>query len=396
MAPDEFSVQGTVESGFEPVRRAFERNFSDRGDVGSAFSAYLGGRKVADLWGGQAALGRPWKEDTLACTFSTSKAVTALAIQILEERGKLDIEAPVAAVWPEFAAAGKQGVTVRMVLQHRGALPWFPDYARVVSLDNPFSFHRYEEIIEGLAAAPPAWPPGTKTGYQSFTYGWILAEVVRRVSGRSLGRFIREEICEPLGARDYWIGLPESEHHRVAPIIPDPVMDSDEVYEMMNPSTPPGMGFVMGPEKRLGRAIRETFDHPRFWSAEQGAVNPLTDARSLARIYAMLAAGGELDGVRIVSAQSIDKYTRVTTYEPDAIWPTTFRIGLGYMRSAKEGFTLPNEDCFGHPGLGGAMAYGDSRRGLGVCFVPCQMVMGLVTDPRMTALSEALYDCLPA
>ncbi|MGZ4784781.1 MAG: serine hydrolase domain-containing protein, partial [Acidimicrobiales bacterium] len=206
-------IQGYTARGFEGVRDAFAANFDNGSEVGAAFSAYHRGQKVVDLWGGVAdqATGAAWQEDTMILVFSTTKGATALCANRLAERGELDVEAPVATYWPEFAAAGKEDMPVSYVLSHQAGLAWIDG---TMTLEEALS---WDPVVERLAAEAPKWEPGTATGYHAVTYGWLVGEVVKRISGKSLGTFFHDEVAGPLGA-DWYVGLPEELDHRVAPL----------------------------------------------------------------------------------------------------------------------------------------------------------------------------------
>ena len=206
-------IEGQVTPGFEPVVDTFEENFAKRGEVGAEFCAYVGGERVVNIWAGMATPDRPWTADTLVFVFSVTKGPTALVAQILADRGQMDLDAPVAAYWPEFAAQGKDRVLVSQLLNHTVGLPSFPDYWDLVSFDRAEGWHRDEEIAARLAAAPLIWEPGTRVGYHSITYGWFVGELVRRIDGRTLGAFFADEVADPLGL-DFWIGLPVEQHRK--------------------------------------------------------------------------------------------------------------------------------------------------------------------------------------
>jgi CubicO group peptidase (beta-lactamase class C family) len=391
---DNSAVHGATAPGFEGVRSAFLEYLNVRGDAGAAFSVYQSGREIVHLWGGQREAGVPWTEDTLVCGFSTGKGITALVIQMLSDRGELDIEAPVHTIWPEFAAAGKTDVTVRMLLNHTSGLPTFEGYQDVVSSDDPASFQRGTAIAAGLAAATPLWKPGTQSGYHSLTMGFLLAEVVRRVTGQTIGQFIRAEIVEPLGL-DYWVGLPTSEHHRVAPLIADPEFGSDATFAVSNPDTIGGQALFMGPERRLDAVFGRTFNDPAFRVAEVSAAGPHTDARSLARVYGALAQDGELEGVRLVSPESTELFRTETFEGTDVISKIHSRLGLGYALNSPQRYPMgPHRESFGHPGFGGAMAFADPVSELGFGYVTNEMVVGMGTDYRVLALIDAVYSCI--
>ena len=206
-------IEGWTADGFEGVRDAFAANFTDQAEVGAAFAAYHHGHKVVDLWGGVAdpATERPWEEDSVALVFSTTKGATATCAHLLAQSGRLDVEAPVADYWPEFAAAGKESMPVAYLMSHQAGLAW---------TDAPMTLEQalaWDPVIEALAAEAPKWEPGTAHGYHATTYGWLVGEVVHRIDGRSLGTFFHDEVATPLGL-DFWIGLPEEIEPRVAPL----------------------------------------------------------------------------------------------------------------------------------------------------------------------------------
>lgn len=385
------AIFGTVAPGFERVRDAFEENFSTRGEVGAAFSAYVDGREVANLWGGEARPGLPWTDRTMIVAASVAKGFTAFIIQRLADQGKLDIDAPVSAYWPEFAANGKDKVRISMVLDHTAGLPYVPDHASVALLERPATLRDLDRIASALAAAPLVWEPGTQHGYHSITYGWILGEIVRRVTGKTLGTYLRDEIARPLDL-DYWIGLPASEHDRVAHIQIDPVMDSDLVAAIVNASTPLGKTLFVG-DKRVGEAFK-TCNDPDFWSAEVPAAGGIGSARGVARLYALLARGGELDGERLVSPSSIERFQRERLRAHDMLWNVPRRLGLGYMRPTPEFPMGPSDEAFGHAGLGGSIGFADPSRKVGFGYVMSQLVFGNGVDARAHALAGALYASL--
>jgi CubicO group peptidase (beta-lactamase class C family) len=388
------TVHGWVAPGFEPVRDAFGENFRSKGDTGAAFAAYRSGRQIVHLWGGEREAGAPWAEDTLVCGFSTGKGITTLAIQILVDRGQLDVDAPVSTVWKEFDTHGKARMTTRMLLNHTAGLPTFPEYERVVNTDDPASFQRHDAIAAALAATTPLWEPGTQSGYHSITMGYLLGEIVRRITGKTIGQFIRSEIAQPLGL-DYWVGLPEAEHPRVARLQADLAFGSDDTFTTMNHTTPGGQALFMGPVRGLDAVFGETFNDPAFRQAEVAAAGPHTDAHSLARIYGALASDGSIDGVRLVSPATISTFAQESFSGIDVIANLHSRLGLGYALNSSLRYPMgPNPEAFGHPGYGGAMAFADPISGVGIGYVTKAMVIGMGTDHRVQALTEALYGCM--
>ena len=243
------AVSGKCEPRFERVREEFERNFREREEVGASVCVTLDGETVVDLWGGTANIdtGEPWKEDTVSVVFSCTKGATALCAHILASRGLLDIDAPVVTYWPEFGKAGKESITVKMLLNHTAGLP---------HVRKPLprgAYYDWDTMVHALEEQEPFWEPGTRHGYQMFVFGWLVGEVVRRVSGKSLGHFFQEEVAKPLGL-DFWIGLPEEIEPRVSKMIPvdlQQMMDTPFGRAMSDPNSIQGLCFTVGEASRV-------------------------------------------------------------------------------------------------------------------------------------------------
>ena len=313
-------------------------------------------------------------------------------MQLLADRGQLDVDAPVAHYWPEFAQNGKQAITVRQVLTHTAGVPSWPEYWDT-DLARPAGVLPRSRA-RSLQPSPPhrsAWEPGSRFGYHSTTYGWLMGEIVRRITGKSLGRTSTRK--SPSRSGSTCTSACPSRSSTGSRCSSRSGSDSDEVYEMINHRSSVGRVAFIGPEKRFGAAIRDTYNSREMWQAENPAANPVGDARSLARLYALLANGGELDGIRLVSAESIDRHTAVIIDEEDSLWGTHFRVALGYMRSCGWYQMGPN-DAFGHAGLGGAVGWADAERNVSFGYVMNRLVLALETDPRVVSLYEAVYRCL--
>ena len=382
-------IAGHVAPGFERVRDAFERNFALHDEVGGSCSVYLEGEPVVDLWGGFADRdeARPWERDTLALVFSSTKGVTAVCVHRLVERGELDLDAPVAFYWPEFAARGKGDIPVRRILTHQAGL------AAVEGDLTLEEVYAWQPVCAAIAAQEPNWTPGTTHGYHARSYGWILGELVRRITGESLGRFFAREVATPLRL-DFHIGL-ESEHEdRVATL-----------YSAPEPVDPQALALreqIMGPDTLLGRVLEgpsQLFSYGPMWNtralreAEMPSSNGIGSARDLARLYGALV--GEVDGVRLLSPQSVEEVTRVQVEGPDAVIMMPTRFGLGFMLPPTLGLACPPHS-FGHPGAGGSLGFADPERRLGFGYVMNQMQLGLTGDARATSLVEAVYASLDA
>jgi CubicO group peptidase (beta-lactamase class C family) len=382
-------INGTTASGFEGVRAAFEANFAKDLEVGASFSAYHRGKKVVDLWGGTADVdsGRAWDDRTLALVFSTTKGATAMCANKLAQEGKLDVDAPVARYWPEFAAGGKSELPVKFLLSHQAGLAWIDGE---ISLDQALS---WDPVVDALAQQTPHWEPGSKHGYHATTYGWLVGEVIRRITGKTVGTYFHDEIAAPLGL-DFWIGLPESEESRVAPLVgglADPLITEDpEVRKFVEE--------IMGPDTTLGRALFApggAFSGPEIWNsravhaAEIPAANGIGDARSLARMYA--ACIGTVDGVRILTEEQLRRATTQLTSGPNTVLlDLDIQFGLGFMlRSAF--IELGGPRSFGHFGAGGSVGWADPDAELAFGYVMNRMDMGLAGDVRSYELINACY-----
>src|SRR5829696_949047 len=297
-------IQGWCEPEFASVRDEFERNFAERGEVGAAVCVYKGGQKVVDLWGGHKDLARtnPWREDTIVIMNSVAKSMCAICVHMLIDRGLVDFDAPVATYWPEFAQAGKERVLVRHVLSHTDGVI-FCDHA------EPGSWFDWKAHIRALELQEPAWEPGTKGAYNSVNIGYLLGEIIRSVTGKSVGAFLREEVTGPLGA-DYGIGLRADEIARVSDMHPNP---KNTFFSLANdPTTPLGRAFRSAPKVGYFQNIREIRE------LEVPSFGGHGNARGVARIYAMLAGNGSVDGVTILSPEAVTRAAKLA-WEGDCI-----------------------------------------------------------------------------
>lgn len=388
------SIHGSVAPGWEAVEAAFRDNF-ERGEEGGASAAvYHRGVKVVDLWGGSFdGTDTRYAEDTLQLVFSTTKGVTAIAVAICVDRGWLRYGDRVADHWPEFAAHGKGEATVAQLLSHQcGLFSVQGDITLAEALD-------WDTITARLADTRPEWPIGSTHGYHALTYGWLAGEVVRRVDPqhRNIGRFVQDEICAPLGL-ELWIGLPEELEPRVAPLIGRPIsMESDD------PALRAMLEQFMGPNSKGGRALmlngafagEGVFNTRAMHAAEIPAANAITNARSLARMYAATLA--PVDGVQLISdaTRDVARTTVTPAGEPDAclIMPTTF--GMGFMTHGQ--FTpYAGPGSYGHPGAGGSVGFAQPERSLGFGYVMNQMAQNLAGDLRAHRLTEAAAACADA
>jgi len=381
-------VQGEVAQGFEPVAQAFVDNFADRNETGASVSVYVGGEQVVNLWGGAAnhKTNEPWREESAIVVFSTTKGAAAICVAMLVQAGKLDYDEPVATYWPEFAANGKQDVTVGELMSHQAGL---------IFADPPLSLAQILEvtpIVEALAAQAPLWEPGTQHGYHALTYGWLAGELVRRVDGRTIGSFFAEEVAAPLGL-NFWIGLPEDQEWRVARLRGAPRPTGEALELMMK---------IAGPGSNGGRALFmdgaflpkggvDPFNTREVRASEIPAANGVTNAASVARMYA--ATIGEVDGVRLLNDQVIDAVRSERVMGPDASLVLPTRFGYGFMLHC-DSLALSGDGAFGHYGAGGSVGFADPDSEMAFGYVMNQMGGGIASDPRAVHLLEAARSCI--
>jgi CubicO group peptidase (beta-lactamase class C family) len=380
------AVGGVCDARFRAVREAFAGNFARHGEVGAAVAVTVDGKPVVDLWAGHAdaARTRRWARDTIVNIASATKGPTAICAHRLADCGLLDLEAPVAIYWPEFAQAGKTAIPVHLLLSHRAGLP---------AVDTPLpteALYDWGTMTRALAAQEPWWEPGARHGYHAFTFGWLVGEVVRRITGKSLGRYWREEVAGPLGI-DCHIGLAAGHDARVAEFIPIPPGEPDLEAELIKNAGPMVQKALNNPPKTV--ADMNTCSWRR---AEIPAGNAHTNARALARVYGALACGGEVDGVRVLSPHSIERARAEQASGPDAVLfglPT--RFGLGFSLPPEgAGFGSSGSTAFGCPGAGGSIGFADPSAHIGFGYTMNQMQPGMPPDSRALRMIDALYASL--
>jgi len=397
----EIPVQGECDPRFAEIREIFTRSFDGDEEIGAAICFVLDGETVVDLWGGHrdARRTRPWERDTIVNTYSTTKGLTALCAHQLVERGLLDLDAPVAKYWPEFAAADKGELPVRWLLSHQAGLPAvrkpLPDDAVV----------RWNVMCAALAEQEPWWEPGTKHGYHALTFGFLVGEVIRRASGKTVGQWLREHVTGPLDA-DFHIGFgPELDARTsdlIGSLLPDrrgkaggaappdlPGPLGQMMRDMADPTTLTGAAFN-NPPRGAERA------NTRAWrAAEVPAANGHGTARALARIYGALARGGEIDGVRLLAPESIALARSEQAFGPDAVLgQLPMRFGLGFMLRQDLMPLSPSPDAFGHPGAGGSIGMADPDAKVGFGYVMNKMHLGLVGGPSAFAVLRRFFELL--
>jgi len=382
-------IEGACDPKFNSVKEAFAENFEKRHEVGAAAALMLDGKSVVDIWAGYAdqAKTRPWTRDTLVNVYSTTKGVTAICAHRLADKGLLDIDAPVAKYWPEFAQAGKDKLPVRFLLSHRAGLP------AVRKLLDEDALFKWNKMTTALAEQEPWWEPGTRHGYHALTFGFLVGEVIRRITGKTPGAYLRDEIAGPLGA-DFHIGLDAKHDARTADMIPAPLPESGEpnlfAEVMKNPESVAAKAFMNPPG-----GMRPGLVNTREWrAAEIPAGNGHGTARSLAQLYGALARGGDLNNVRVMSKEQIARCSIEQSNGPDELLIINTRFSLGFMMSQPGSSLGPNPKSFGHPGAGGSLGYADPEAKIGFGYTMNKMQASLLIDPRATWLIDAVYESL--
>lgn len=395
-------ISGTVAPGFEPVRDAFEANFSEHGELGAGFSLYVRGEQVVDLTGGSRAHGgAPYDADTLQLVFSSTKGVTAACAHLLVQRGLLDLDAPVSQYWPEFAAAGKSVVPVRWLLSHQ---------AGMIDVDRPMTVEEaldWSAVTEALAASVPVWEPGTGYGYHAVTFGWLVGEVVRRVAGIDFGEFVQQEIAGPLGL-DLWVGLPDEQQHRVAPLVAAATEDLTALNDLATSGddAPAGdaepmsmieaLNALLGEGNLLGRTLAapggaleddQLWNEDRVRAAQIPAANGVTNAASLARFYASLVS--DVDGFRLLDAATIDRAIEPQVSGASLVPLLDIPFALGFMTHSPLSPLLGGRS-FGHYGAGGSLGFADPDRQIAGGYVMNVTQVAIAGDPRTAGLLAAV------
>jgi CubicO group peptidase (beta-lactamase class C family) len=383
-------MQGTCDEPFKAVRDAFAQNFARGSEIGASVSITCNGETVVDLWGGYVDQNhsRPWASDTIVNVYSTTKGLGATCAHMLVDRGQLDLDAPVATYWPEFAQAGKASLPVRYLLSHRAGLP---AVAKELSSETLYD---WEAMCSALAEQAPWWEPGTGHGYHALTYAWLVGEVVRRVDGRSIGQFFREEVAEPLGL-DAHIGCGPELDARIAELVPAP-------------PPPPGQddllaAMVADKESMSAKAFANppvlgpTIVNSRDWrAAELCSANGHTNARSLARFYAALGAwtrGEAFDGIRLLTQATLEQARMEQSAGLDKVLGLDNKIALGFMLPSPMRRFSDNPQAFGHAGAGGSLGFTDPENRLSFGYAMNQMQSGGPGgDARWWGLIEGMYD----
>lgn len=388
-------ISGSYDPAYAAVYEAFVHNFEQHGEVGASVCVVVDGERVVDLWGGTANIRdeTPWQENTVCTVFSSTKGATALAAHMLLDAGELDLELPVSHYWPEFAKNGKENATVRMMLDHSVGVPCLREPVR----DG--GAHDWDYMVERLEQEEPFWKPGTRNGYHMINFGWTVGELVRRVSGQSLGTFFRQAIAEPTGA-EFWIGLPEEMETNVAPVIPfrpekgAPVGEFTQAI-LNDRSSIQALALLnqggFSPNSRESHA------------AEVGGAGGVGNGRGMARMYAPFAANGVHAGQEFVSSATVSRMSQVavaTNEDATLLIPT--RFGLGFMKSmdnrrrnaVDRDSAILGASAFGHVGAGGSIGFADPEAGMSFGYAMNRMGPGILMNERGQGLIDAAYGAL--
>ncbi|MFX0028467.1 MAG: serine hydrolase domain-containing protein [Promethearchaeota archaeon] len=377
---ENIEIHGFCEERFNAVKQAFAKNFEVGGDVGASFAATLNGKFVIDIWGGYADKDktRPWEENTIVNVYSTTKVMTIICAHMLVDRGLLDLDVPVAKYWPEFAQNGKEKILVRHIFSHSSGLAGWEEKIRTEDLYN------WDKVVNLLAAQKPWWEPGTKSGYHAVTHGYLLGELVRRITGRSLGTFFKEEVAGPLNA-DFHIGFGQEHDNRVADLVLLEEMPQEGDF-----------GYDMDSNSMFSRVFSNppiTIEHikTREWrAAEIPAAGGHGNARSVTRVGSAIACGGEIDGIRLLKTQTIKKAMEEQSYMRDLVISMPMRFGVGFGLPSKE-IPFPSPNTVWWAGAGGSIVIMDLDNKLCFSYVMNKMNMTLTADSRSARLIMALY-----
>ena len=384
----DYPFSGTYDPAFRPVVDAFLENYRTEDELGSAAAVMVDGRPVVDIWGGwrDQTRTRPWDRDTIVCMMSVAKGITAIAFNMLLDRGLVELEAPVSRYWPEFAQNGKEGVLIRHLLDHTAGIP--------VLTTNPLwpgaMFDR-EAIVGALAEQAPLWPPGTVAAYHVHHQGYLLGEVMRRVTGKTVGPFLREEIAGPLGA-DYQIGgMSDADQARVAEVVPNMGARLFAAKDSEAPETLRALAFRQNPDEPW----HTTLNSPIWRTAEIASGNGHGNARGVARIYEALSVDGSIDGVTLMSRASIERMITEQHNMTELLQDRPYHQALGVLLNTPAAVYMgPNPRSFGHHGIGGSIGFADPDGRVAFSYAVNKMHSVGDNGPRARRLIDALYACL--
>jgi len=389
---EQIPIQGEYEPRFEPVARLMRKQIAHYGG-GAAAAVFLEGKPVVDIWAGPARNdGTPWQRDTMSICYSGTKGIASTAIHMLATDGLIDYDAPVAEYWPEFGCNGKETITVRQVLSHQAGL-----HKLIHLVDKLTDILDWELMVSRLAKAEPDFDPGTANGYQAVTFGWLVGELIRRISGLAVPEFIQQRIVQALGLDGLYIGDADTQMDRLPDFVGLPALQRTGAKPLTADYRVP-FWLPSAALRELGRRgltpryAKELFSHPAFWKACLPAMNGVATARSLAKMYAALSMGGALDGVRLVSQDIVGQSAEVQTRRSDRVIFYPLHWKLGYHRT--DAFLMDVPEAFGHFGLGGAGGWANPELKLSLGFLHSGFPISLVGQTRTVMMTAAVYESL--
>ena len=373
-------IHGECDPQFSKVKETFEKLHQEDREIGSCFAVYKDGKPLVDLWGGFQDEDRtkPWQKDNLVTVYSTTKGVAAFCIALAMEKGLLKYEEKVSTYWPEFANNGKEDITVGMLMSHQAGI-CSPETR------NVDDYYNQNLMAEKLAGMTPIWEPGTASGYHSMTFGWLTSELILRVTGKSLGTFFREEVGDQHEI-DFFIGLPESEDHRVAELVP---------FEIVRNENSEQQKIELTEAQKSQRNSAGTLDiqNTKAWrQAEIPSANGQGNARGLAKFYSLIVP--EDNSLKLLQDDTVNQMTTMQIEGRDLVLAVQVRWGVGFILNKHKVIYGPVESAFGHSGYGGSCAFGDPENKIGVSYVMNRMLDNFNADGRSIELINATYDCL--
>ena len=373
-------IHGECDPQFSKVKETFEKLYQEDREIGSCFAVYKDGNPLVELWGGfqDKDKTKPWQKDNLVTVYSTTKGVAAFCIALAMEKGLLKYEEKVSTYWPEFASNGKEDITVGMLMSHQAGI-CSPETR------NVDDYYNQNLMAEKLAGMTPIWEPGTASGYHSMTFGWLTSELILRVTGKSLGTFFREEVGDQHEI-DFFIGLPESEDHRVAELVP---------FEIVRNENSEQQKIELTEAQKSQRNSAGTLDiqNTKAWrQAEIPSANGQGNARGLAKFYSLIVP--EDNSLKLLKDDTVNQMTTMQIEGRDLVLAVQVRWGVGFILNKHKVIYGPIEGAFGHSGYGGSCAFGDPENKIGVSYVMNRMLDNFNADGRSIELINATYECL--
>ena len=373
-------IHGECDPQFSKVKETFEKLYQEDREIGSCFAVYKDGNPLVNLWGGfqDKDKTKPWQKDNLVTVYSTTKGVAAFCIALAMEKGLLKYEEKVSTYWPEFSSNGKEDITIGMLMSHQAGI-CSPETRNVED------YYNQSLMAEKLAGMTPIWEPGTASGYHSMTFGWLTSELILRVTGKSLGTFFREEVGDQHEI-DFFIGLPESEDHRVAELVPFDIVRSENSEQQQ-------VELTDAQKSQRNSAGTLDIQNTKAWrQAEIPSANGQGNARGLAKLYSLIVP--EDNSLKLLKDDTVNQMTTMQIEGRDLVLAVQVRWGVGFILNKHKVIYGPIEGAFGHSGYGGSCAFGDPENKIGVSYVMNRMLDNFNADGRSIELINTTYDCL--